>query len=218
MTTETKQAPLMAGWAIAAGVGLVTTGVGHIVMELSLLQAAGVAAVLFLVVGIILGLPGRIQGAPNVMLRQMPGDDPTFVQPPRTMPSPPTPGPRTEPLEASASPLVQPVHMVSEGAPVATDVSELSRPPVLPGPRDGVGDNLQVIEGIGPKLEQLCHDLGFWHYDQIATWTDAEVAWVDMNLTGFKGRVTRDKWVRQARLIAEVGVDEFLRRAKTNDY
>jgi hypothetical protein len=30
--------------------------------------------------------------------------------------------------------------------------------------------------------------------------------------------VTRDKWVAQAKLILSVGREEFLRRAKTNDY
>ncbi len=42
--------------------------------------------------------------------------------------------------------------------------------------------------------------------------------WMDGNLKGFKGRVTRDKWVAQAKLIGEVGIDAFLIRAKTNDY
>jgi NADH-quinone oxidoreductase subunit E len=102
------------------------------------------------------------------------------------------------------------------GAPMADVMAE--KPATLAGPRDGKPDNLQVIEGIGPKMEALCHSLGFYHIDQIAGWTPAEVAWVDANLPGFKGRVTRDKWVAQAKLIGEVGVDEFLRRAKTNDY
>jgi NADH-quinone oxidoreductase subunit E len=88
----------------------------------------------------------------------------------------------------------------------------------LNGPRAGVADDLQLIEGIGPKLEELCHSLGFYHYDQIANWSPAEIDWVDSNLTGFKGRVTRDKWVAQARLILSEGREEFLRRAKTNDY
>ena len=65
------------------------------------------------------------------------------------------------------------------------------------------GRRSQPIEGIGPKLEELCHSLGFFHFDQIANWTAPRVAWVDENLTGFKGRVTRDKWVAQARLILD---------------
>ncbi|MEH7827281.1 NADH-quinone oxidoreductase subunit NuoE [Gemmobacter denitrificans] len=104
-------------------------------------------------------------------------------------------------------------------APVAVAVvSEGTKPQALTAARDGKADDLQKIEGIGPKLEQLCHDLGIFHFDQIANWGAAEIAWMDSNLKGFRGRVTRDKWVAQAKIIVEQGMEEFLRRAKTNDY
>jgi NADH-quinone oxidoreductase subunit E len=60
-------------------------------------------------------------------------------------------------------------------------------------------DDLKLIKGVGPKLEALLHSLGFFHFDQIANWTEAELAWVDENLEGFKGRVIRENWVEQAR-------------------
>jgi len=74
------------------------------------------------------------------------------------------------------------------------------------------------VLALGPALEKVLNDNGIFHIDQIAAWGPAEVEWMDGNLKGFKGRVTRDRWVAQAKLIGEVGVDEFLRRAKTNDY
>jgi NADH-quinone oxidoreductase subunit E len=77
------------------------------------------------------------------------------------------------------------------------------RPAGLAAPHGGKADDLKLIKGIGPKLEALCHSLGYYHFDQIAAWTPAEVAWVDDNLEGFKGRVTRDEWVRQARELAK---------------
>ena len=40
--------------------------------------------------------------------------------------------------------------------------------------------------------------MGIYHYDQIAGWSPEEVAWVDQNLKGFKGRASRDAWVAQA--------------------
>jgi predicted flap endonuclease-1-like 5' DNA nuclease len=76
------------------------------------------------------------------------------------------------------------------------------RPAALAGPRDGRADDLKLIKGVGPKLEALCNKLGFWHFDQIANWTPAEVAWVDDNLEGFKGRVSRENWIAQARDLA----------------
>ena len=93
-----------------------------------------------------------------------------------------------------------------------------TKPVALTAPREGGADKLQSIEGIGPALEKLCHELGIFHFDQIAAWGPAEIAWMDSNLKGFRGRVTRDKWVAQAKIIVTEGMDVFLVRAKTNDY
>jgi NADH-quinone oxidoreductase subunit E len=79
------------------------------------------------------------------------------------------------------------------------------KPASLAAPRDGRGDDLKLIKGVGPALEALLHRLGYWHFDQIAAWTPAEVAWVDENLEEFKGRVTREGWVEQARQLSEDG-------------
>ncbi|KIT15816.1 NADH-quinone oxidoreductase chain 2 [Jannaschia aquimarina] len=92
-----------------------------------------------------------------------------------------------------------------------------TRPDALKAPRDGQADDLKRIRGIGPKLETLCNDLGFYHFDQIAGWSDDEVAWVDSNLEGFKGRVTRDEWVKQAKLLASGGETEFSSRVDKGD-
>ena len=81
----------------------------------------------------------------------------------------------------------------------ASEDGIVKAPKKLEGPRGGVADDLKQIKGIGPKLEKLCHSLGFFHFDQIANWTDDEVAWVDANLEGFKGRVTSNRWVAQAK-------------------
>ena len=76
------------------------------------------------------------------------------------------------------------------------------RPLSLTAARNGRADDLKLIKGIGPKLEILCHQLGFFHFDQIAAWTPAELEWVDEHLDGFRGRATRDNWTAQARALA----------------
>jgi NADH-quinone oxidoreductase subunit E len=91
------------------------------------------------------------------------------------------------------------------------------QPAGLTEARGGKADDLKAIKGIGPKLEQLCNRLGFYHYDQIANWTADEIAWVDDNLEGFKGRVTRDTWVEQAKLLASGQETEFAARVKKGD-
>ena len=87
-----------------------------------------------------------------------------------------------------------------KAAPAPT-VAVQAKPATLKAARGGKPDDLKIILGIGPKLEILCHKLGFFHFDQLAAWTAAEIAWVDDNLEGFKGRVSRDKWVDQARVL-----------------
>jgi predicted flap endonuclease-1-like 5' DNA nuclease len=91
---------------------------------------------------------------------------------------------------------------------------EGTKPATLDAPRDAGADDLKQIKGIGPKLEQLCHALGFYHFDQIAAWSADEIAWVDANLQGFKGRVSRDNWVAQAKTLAAGGTTEFAARVK----
>jgi NADH-quinone oxidoreductase subunit E len=81
------------------------------------------------------------------------------------------------------------------------DASVMPKAPAqLAGP-DGEADNLLVIKGIGPKLGRLLNDLGIWHYRQIGALTAPEIAWINAKMD-FKGRVQRERWVRQARELA----------------
>ncbi len=79
------------------------------------------------------------------------------------------------------------------------------RPVTLSAAREGQPDDLTRIKGIGPKLEAVLHSMGFYHFDQIAAWTDEELAWVDENIEDFKGRASRDRWVEQARELTKKG-------------
>ncbi len=99
-----------------------------------------------------------------------------------------------------------------DGDDVPEGENEGVKPVTLSAARDGKPDDLKKIKGIGPKMEIMCNELGFYHFDQIAAWTDAEVAWVNVNLKGFKGRVTRDDWVGQAKLLAAGKDTEFSKR------
>ena len=73
------------------------------------------------------------------------------------------------------------------------------KPATLKAARKSGADNLKRIKGVGPKLEKLLNSLGFFHFDQVASWSENEMAWVDQNLEGFIGRATRDNWVAQAK-------------------
>ena len=131
------------------------------------------------------------------------------------------PEPETAAHPAAEASVEEPAEEPSEepvAAQAAAEGGEDGKPEGIDAPRGGQADDLKEIDGIGPALEKRCHELGIYHYDQIAAWGEAEVAWMDGNLKGFKGRVTRDKWVAQAKLIVDEGLEAFRIRAKTNDY
>jgi predicted flap endonuclease-1-like 5' DNA nuclease len=106
---------------------------------------------------------------------------------------------------------VQPVPN-AQPTPAALNSATVGKPQGLIAARDGLPDDLTKIKGIGGKMEMLCNRLGFWHFDQIAAWNAEEIAWVDDNLEGFKGRVTRDNWVAQAKALTGIQVPAFMRR------
>jgi NADH-quinone oxidoreductase subunit E len=88
-------------------------------------------------------------------------------------------------------------------APDKVGAGSGTRPLALEAPRGGAADDLTRINGVGPVLQGKLNALGFWHFDQIASWTAEEVAWIDQNMVDFKGRASRDEWVRQARELAK---------------
>ncbi|MDG1937153.1 MAG: endonuclease [Paracoccaceae bacterium] len=77
-------------------------------------------------------------------------------------------------------------------------------PTRLDDPIEGAGNDLKKIEGLGPKLEKFFNSMSFYRFHQIADWTAHDVDWADQNLVGFKGRVSRDKWIEQAKGLAAV--------------
>ena len=66
-------------------------------------------------------------------------------------------------------------------------------------------EELRGIAGDGGRLEigAACS------YDQIAAWSDADVARIDAEMGAFKGRIVRDRWVEQARYLAADDVAGF---------
>ena len=119
-----------------------------------------------------------------------------------------------EPLVASQVKVVAPAVTLKSAETVVADdekaaaSGKMAKPKGLTSARGGKADNLQRISGVGPKNETILHGLGFFHFDQIAAWTATEVNWVDDHLR-FGGRIKREEWIRQARLLAEGKDAEF---------
>lgn len=197
---------LLIVWGVASAAGFVAMAALMVMGDWTLLQGLFAAAVIFFALGTILS---------TAFLRPLPGpakpgsagfahEDIGAKTPAATAKPAPAPAPAPEPERATQTKSEEPS-------------GEASRPQALDAPREGGADDLKKIKGVGPKLEELVNSMGFYHFDQIANWTESEVAWVDENLEGFKGRVTRDGWVEQAKLLASGNDTEFSKRVDKGD-
>ena len=74
----------------------------------------------------------------------------------------------------------------------------------------GPADNLKQINGIGPGLEKALNGLGITTFAQVAKLSPEQIGQLESEL-GFKGRVVRDDWLKQADALARGGVDEYVR-------
>jgi predicted flap endonuclease-1-like 5' DNA nuclease len=237
---ENVNAPSLGGWLIGAAAGLVAMAALVLVGEFDLTPAAAIAGVVALLAGLILGMPwgaahtGRDARAAAPVT---PVAAPHAPQPvPETMPAAFVSAPKPAEPEAAPKAAAKPAAKAApkaaakpkvaekpkaEAKPKAAAKPKVAKPagPVrLTAPRKGKADDLKEIEGIGPAMEKLVNSMGFYHFDQIASWSDADVALVDAEMKTFKGRITRDKWVAQAKIIVTEGLEAFRIRAKTNNY
>jgi len=103
--------------------------------------------------------------------------------------------------------------VLDEGAdPAARNQALIDAPPAMTpqapvapgivGLGDSAGaDDLTRIKGVGPKLRDLLVSLGVTRFDQVAGWSEADIDRIDAQLGRFEGRIRRDDWREQARLL-----------------
>jgi len=204
-----KQVTLAVTWGIALLVGVVACVM--LFMFANIGSVTGVlvlAALVTVVVGFVLqwGMKDMAPLDSNVGAPHAP-------KPSAPEPSAPTPAPTAAHPPVSAETGVKPTKPLAGEAELASrkgnwkyeseGAGEGAKPKTLSKPKGGKADDLKKIKGVGPKLEQMLNEMGFYHFEQIAAWTADEVAWVDSNIEGFKGRVSRDDWVGQAKDLAD---------------
>jgi predicted flap endonuclease-1-like 5' DNA nuclease len=160
--------------------GLWTAGLWHYLLELLIYTS------LLYFIGCILGAAWRKMTASEPM------PEPQFVS---TAP--------VQPLQKTAS---APMPAAAPTAHVAA--ARLQKPQALASARSGKADDLQRIVGVGPANEKILHSLGIYHFDQIANWSDKEIAWVEDHMQ-FDGRIAREEWIKQCKLLADGNEVEF---------
>jgi predicted flap endonuclease-1-like 5' DNA nuclease len=221
---ENRNAPNLEGWVIGAAAGLVAFGVLVVVGKFDLFPAGAIGAAVAGAAGLFLGMPW---GARSIGPIPLASDE-----------VPDAPKAAAAPASVKAESVAQPAAFMSAAAPAAEPVAKPKAAPKpksekpaakpkaakpagperLKAPRKGKADDLKEIEGIGPAMEKLVNSLGFYHFEQIASWSEADVALIDAEMKTFKGRISRDKWVSQAKIIVTEGLEAFRERAKTNNY
>ena len=115
----------------------------------------------------------------------------------------------SEPLDGRSGASPATPRITGTPADVAATTADVPPPPAIGPAPEGPPDDLSRMKGVGPKLVALLHDLGVTHFSQIAAWTDEDVAAIDQHLGAFKGRITRDRWVEQARRLAADDISGF---------
>lgn len=199
MLKETGPAPISQGIiAVGALFAIIAAGVAYVLYDFSLFASASIGGFVGVVCAIVLALGWRAPApGPNEV------EAPVAKAAPKPASAASAPAPKAAPAPAAAE----------EAQAPAGDGS----PEFLSAAREGGPDDLKQIKGVGPKLEKTLHDMGIFHFDQIAGWGAKEQAWMDNNLEGFKGRATRDNWVEQAKTLAAGGETEFSKKVDKGD-
>lgn len=99
-----------------------------------------------------------------------------------------------------AEPVPAPMPPAPEPAP-APAPARAPAPAPAPTPASAESDDLTQIKGLGPRISARLGDAGVTRFAEIAAWSDADIAAWDERMN-FKGRVQRDRWVDQARMLA----------------
>lgn len=74
---------------------------------------------------------------------------------------------------------------------------------------DQPSDDLTRLKGLGPKAASLLNGLGVHRFAQLGALDDIQITAIDAQMGNFQGRIIRDKWVEQARLLAADDIAGF---------
>jgi predicted flap endonuclease-1-like 5' DNA nuclease len=98
---------------------------------------------------------------------------------------------------SAAVPPATPPGLAGAGEAVAMAVE------LPPAPPDAeTGGDLARLKGVGPKLIAQLRALGITELSQVAAWSEEDLDRIDAQLGRFQGRIRRDNWVEQARLLS----------------
>ena len=156
--------------------------------------------------------PSLAPSVPEPMPAPQPAASAPVLEPAPEPAPPPAPTLAAEAEPSSAQGDAPPARDMSHLRSVRSEAllgQEASRP-------SGATDDLKRIRGIGVLIEKKLTSLGVTSYEQVANWTGADIERVSQILD-FKGRIERENWIEQARILATGGQTEFSRRNDRSD-
>ncbi|RVA72079.1 proton-conducting membrane transporter, partial [Mesorhizobium sp. M7A.F.Ca.CA.001.08.2.1] len=99
-------------------------------------------------------------------------------------------------------------------APAKSATSKPATAKPASGSASGKPDNLRRLIGIGPVNEKLLKAQGVTSFAQIASWTAADIKRIE-DVMNFDGRIARERWIEQAKLLAAGNEKEFAKQFPT---
>ncbi|OQW44591.1 MAG: hypothetical protein A4S16_03150 [Proteobacteria bacterium SG_bin6] len=118
--------------------------------------------------------------------------------------------PLVAPATTMAAPLVEPEpEPVPDPLPALSDKSSVVTAPVPIAAPVPEGRPLTLLKGLGPKAAARLGELGVASVEALAATSDAELAALDAELGALAGRIARDRWAEQARLLAAGDIAGF---------
>jgi predicted flap endonuclease-1-like 5' DNA nuclease len=108
------------------------------------------------------------------------------------------------PPQMIAAPIPASAPDTPPGPAAAAPARRRAKPPVLASARNGAPDDLTLIDGVSLLQQTTLYALGIFHFDQIAAWSEENVAWVDQCFR-LQGRIGEQEWLEQAADLAREG-------------
>ncbi|MDX8438625.1 proton-conducting membrane transporter [Mesorhizobium australafricanum] len=150
-------------------------------------------------------LESRLRDAPAAKA----GADKAATPAPAALMSTPAAAAKAAPAKSAAA-----KKPAAKAAPPKKAAAPAAKKAAAPRAASGKADNLRRLIGIGPVNERLLKGLGVTTYTQIAAWTAADVKRIE-EVLNFDGRIARENWIEQAKLLAAGNEAEFARRFPT---
>jgi len=113
-----------------------------------------------------------------------------------------SPAPKAAAAKSAAPEPAKPTPAPEPKAAKTADPKPASQPKKAGASASAGQDDLTRIKGLGPKAENTLTKAGVVRFEQIASWSTADIERFDENLNA-RGRIVRDDWVGQAKKLAK---------------